>query len=147
MVGVGVDPGPELDAGAAFAGALPRALAPVVGVPAAEAESQVQLAGVGVLQDLAQRARDMAEVVLGKRRLALVAAEVEGREEGVLGQRAEEQLLVVVGGRSEDRGRAQQEAQRGRGQRGQHRSIAAAQRGRRGRAWCGAAAGAGTRPP
>ena len=74
---VGVDPRPQLNARAALARAIPGPLPPVVGIPAADAEAQVKLVGVSMLQDLAQRAGEVAEVLAGKRRRRLVAAEAE----------------------------------------------------------------------
>ncbi|POR32433.1 hypothetical protein TPAR_07349 [Tolypocladium paradoxum] len=98
VVRLRIEPGPELDAGAALARAAPGPRAPLLGVPAAQREAQVQLARAGVLQDLAQRPREQPEVVrleVGERR---VGPEVEAGEEGREWQGPQGELLVVVGG-------------------------------------------------
>jgi hypothetical protein len=55
---------------------------------------------VCMLQDLPKRPRKVAEVLLLKGRLRLVAEKVERGKQGALGERPEEQSLVVAGSRS-----------------------------------------------
>ena len=54
VLAIGLDPRPELHAVAALSCAVPRPLPPVLGVPAPHTESQMQLLGVCMLQDLTQ---------------------------------------------------------------------------------------------
>jgi hypothetical protein len=93
-------PGPQLHASASFSCAIPRPLSPALGIPPPNTEPQVELLCVCMLQDLPQRPRKVAKVLLLEGRLRLVAEKVERGKQGALGERAEEQSLVVAGGRS-----------------------------------------------
>jgi hypothetical protein len=92
-------PGPQLHAGATLSRAIPRPLSPAFGIPPPDAEPQVELFGVRMLQNLPERSREVPEVLLLEGRLRLVAEEVERGQKSALGQRPEEQALVVAGAR------------------------------------------------
>jgi hypothetical protein len=98
LVRVSLYPSPQLDAGSALACAVPRPRAPIVHVPPADAEAQMQLLGMGMFQDLAEGAWEVAEVLLLEGLRGGVAAEVEGGEEGVAGERPEEKAFMVIWG-------------------------------------------------
>lgn len=94
---VRLEPGPQLDAGAALLGAIPGPCSPALGIPPPQAEPQVQLPRPDMLQYLPQRSREVSEVVRLELRQARVRPEVEAREERGLRERFEIQLFMVFG--------------------------------------------------
>ncbi len=97
LAGRRLEPGPDLHARTALLLAAPRPLAPALGIPAAGAKAQVQLLGARMLQDLAQRAGEMLEVLLAVGGAGHVAAEGEGGEERGRGQGRQVEAFMVVG--------------------------------------------------
>lgn len=102
ILGVGLDPSPQLDTSASFSCSVPWPLSPVIGIPSPHTEPQVQFLCVNMLQNLTKRAREVAEVLSLKVCCAFVAAEVERGQKGVLGQGPEEEALAVVGTRRDE---------------------------------------------
>ena len=80
IVGLSIQPSPEFNPRAAFFGAIPGPGTPTLGIPPAEGKPQVQFSGADMLQDLAEGAGEVLEVVGLELGVARVGSEVEARE-------------------------------------------------------------------
>lgn len=81
LVRLSIQPRPQFHAGAALFCAVPWSSPPALSVPSAQREPQVKFSCACILQDLAQRSREEAEVLRFKVGDGGVGPEVEAREE------------------------------------------------------------------